>query len=225
MLKYSIDTVEIKNTNYENSNLNNFNKSYFISSGVTDKNQGNKISQSGIVNYNFISNDAINSSESAKFYSTPPKNNIYTNEENNNEIVKNENFEEDKSQLNDTSQSYPDINDTKRTFNETNEDKKIKFGIISHILLCLILTNMGFAASSFFIIDAWDIENKQIYNPKCISQAFLQNFFDLSAICLTTIISLLMRSSQRYIILKKLRSYYKWYISYSVIAPLSLSFG
>jgi len=110
--------------------------------------------------------------------------------------------------------------------NESKEDKKIKLGIINNILFFLIFTNMGFAACSFIITDAKDLRREFIQdNYRCIPQAFLQNFFDCSAICLTTVISLLMRESQRFVILKKLAPMYKWYILYSILVPLFLSLG
>lgn len=112
---------------------------------------------------------------------------------------------------------------------ESRTDKKIKIGIINNILILLIISNLGFCFASFFIRHYNDKDDNMplIEISKCKSQAFLQNFFDLSAICLTTVISNILRCSQRqtYIILKKLKSRYKWYIIYSIIFPLGLTLG
>lgn len=170
--------------------------------------------QTDIVNH-YITNptNAINSDEHAYFQSPQSKEN------------QQENSAEDSSDLDDL-ESGTDSYNSKPTFNvESKEEKKIKIGIINKILLLLIVTNMGFAACSFFITDAKDIEDKKKFSAWCIPQALLQNFFDLSAICFTTVISQLMRSSQRYIILKKLTSRYKWYLAYSILVPLAIAFG
>ena len=168
--------------------------------------------QTDIVNH-YITNPthAINSGENAYFGNTPSKSNS--------------NLSEDPCNLNDN-ESVSDSYNSKPTINlESKEDKKIKIGIINNILFLLIVTNMGFAACSFFITNAATIEDKNNFSDKCIPQALLQNFFDLSAVCFTTVISQLMRCSQRYIILKKLAKMYKWYLAYSIFFPILISFG
>lgn len=111
---------------------------------------------------------------------------------------------------------------------ESKAERKIKIGIINNILILLITSNMIFCIASFLILNSekiFDINNDN--NGQCQAQAFIQNFFDLSAICLTTVVSNILRCSQRqtYIILKKLTARYKWYIAYSVLFPLALSLG
>lgn len=176
--------------------------------------------QTDIVNH-YITNptQAINCEENAYFENTPGKPNQSPIEDHERESSENP------SNFNDSDDGSDSCN-SKPTFNlETKEEKKMKIGIINKILLLLIVTNLGFAVCSFLITDAGEIEDKINFSSKCIPQALLQNFFDLSAICFTTVISQLMRCSQRYIIFKKLTSMYKWYLAYSIFVPLALAFG
>lgn len=161
---------------------------------------------------------AINNEEKGLFNNNAIKSNQNSIQENDSEDSNNPN---DCDSVSHSCDSKPTVNI------ESKEDKKIKIGIINKILLLLIFTNLGFAICSFFVTDAdgLGINDENKISPLCIPQALLQNFFDLSSICFTTVISQLMRCSQRYIILKKLTKMYKWYLAYSIIVPLAISFG
>ena len=112
-------------------------------------------------------------------------------------------------------------------------------GLINTILIILIFTNLGHSACSFLVptsdlleridtrnfIPLTENNNNVKYSANCISQGLFQNFFELSSICLTTVIALLMRNSQKYINVEKLTNKYKWFVIHSFFFPLGFSFG
>lgn len=108
----------------------------------------------------------------------------------------------------------------------SKQKAKKKLGILNLVLLLLIICNLGNAIGSFFIKNAEDITLENYKgNKMCTFQGIFQNFCDLFALGLTTVISLIMRNSFKYILLRKLANKSKYFLLYSFLMPFVLSFG
>ncbi len=105
-------------------------------------------------------------------------------------------------------------------------NKQKKLGILNFVLLLMIISYFISSLTSFFITDANLItEDKYKSNSLCCFQGLLKVFFDILSLGLTTVLSLTMRNSFKFILIKKLANKTVYYILYFVIFTFILSFG
>jgi hypothetical protein len=106
-----------------------------------------------------------------------------------------------------------------------NSPKNLKMGMLNHLFLILIISNLGFCLSSFLILQKLDNEEFQNKKLLCIIQGFLQNYFDLVSISLITCISNLIKNLTISIELKKEKQKMIWYLFYCIFFPAIISLG
>ncbi len=101
----------------------------------------------------------------------------------------------------------------------------LKMGMLNHIFLILIISNLCFCLSSFLVIQ--ELNNAEFQEKKilCIIQGFSQNYFDLVSISLITCISNLIKNLTMSIELKKEKEKMIWYLFYCVFFPIIFSLG
>jgi hypothetical protein len=112
-----------------------------------------------------------------------------------------------------------------RTVKSTTESGRKKMGIGNDLIFCLILSNLGWCIGSFLGMDFYSAQDRS--NPLCIAQAFIQNFFDMSVICWTTLISrvTILGTKKVYADIRKMKVKMYLYFLYGYICPFLFSIG
>jgi hypothetical protein len=115
----------------------------------------------------------------------------------------------------------------KHTRSSRNSDlNRNKMGIGNDLIFFLILSNLGWSFGTFFGMKGFNSPNEK-YNPYCITQAFLQNYFDISSVCFTMLISRVtfLGTTKCYADLKKVKYRMCLFLLYGTICPLILTLG
>ena len=101
-----------------------------------------------------------------------------------------------------------------------------KMGIGNDLIFFLILSNLGWCIGTFLGIKGFNSEEDR-KSPNCIAQAFVQNFFDISSICFTTLISrvTLLGTTKCYADFSKVKNRMCHFLLYATLCPLALSLG
>lgn len=101
-----------------------------------------------------------------------------------------------------------------------------RMGFGNDLIFFLILSNMGWSLGSFLGINGFTSQNDRD-DPLCISQAIIQNYFDMSSICWNSVISIfiLLGTQTTYSNIKKMKKKIYIFFIYSNVFPLILSFG
>jgi len=107
-----------------------------------------------------------------------------------------------------------------------NSKNSEKMGIGNDLIFFLILSNLGWCIGTFLGIEGFNSEEDR-KSPNCIAQAFVQNFFDISSICFTTLISrvTLMGTTKCYADFSKVKNRMCHFLLYATLCPLALSLG
>lgn len=103
-----------------------------------------------------------------------------------------------------------------------SKPKELKMGMINDISFMLILSNLGFLSSTFFILDSSHLNRD---NPLCKAQGMIQNYFDLASICWTTVISNVMKNLTLSIKIELEKRKLVWYFLYSLVVPFLFGLG
>lgn len=101
-----------------------------------------------------------------------------------------------------------------------------KMGIGKDLIFFLILSNLGWSMANFLSLEGFD-SGEAKNDPYCISQAFIQNFFDISSLCFTMLISrvTLLGTTKCYADIRKVKYRMTLFMLYSIGCPLILTIG
>lgn len=104
-----------------------------------------------------------------------------------------------------------------------NSKKDLRMGFGNDLILFLILSNLGYSVSTFLTKEQNTNHDTPI-STLCITQGFLQNFFDMSSICWNAIISRVIVLGIK-IDMKMIKRRLIGYFIYANIFPLVFSLG
>ena len=101
-----------------------------------------------------------------------------------------------------------------------------KMGIGNDLIFFLILSNLGWCIGTFFGPEGYNSEEDKL-SSACIAQAFIQNFFDISSVCFTMLISrvTLLGTTKSYADFSKSKYRMCLFLLYATLFPLALTLG
>jgi len=110
---------------------------------------------------------------------------------------------------------------------KNSEVNRNKMGMGNDLTFFLILSNLGWSVGTFFGKAKGFNSPNDKYDSLCITQAFLQNYFDISSVCFTMLISrvTLLGTTKCYADLKKVKYRMCLFMLYGTLSPLILTLG